>query len=185
MKNRAMIRGLVWILGLVLMLGIPILTGCGDDDDDGGDETVAGETADTGDGDGAGDEATGTPADVAPADEAEEAEETTVLGDITLPTPLDVVLTAPRLLSPANGATVEGELAFPCLVANLRWQAVTGAARYGLIVNGRENSSPIEGTQREICREAGSITWQVYAMKATGERGPLSEVFRFTLRLPD
>jgi hypothetical protein len=109
------------------------------------------------------------------------------------PTPTSVTLTAPTLLSPANGSTVHtGDLTFT-------WTAVPGAARYHI----QAGLNPYFDGQFNIIENWGltepsytfnvtpgfveyfpHLYWRVQAIDANNVQGPWSEVGLFYLVSP-
>jgi hypothetical protein len=109
------------------------------------------------------------------------------------PTTAPVTLTAPTLLSPANGSTVHtGDLTFT-------WTAVLGAARYhiqaGLNTYFDQQSNIIEQWSLTDPSYTFNVTpgfveyfphlyWRVQAIDANNVQGPWSEVWYFNLVSP-
>lgn len=109
------------------------------------------------------------------------------------PTPAPVTLTAPTLLTPANGSTVHtGDVTFS-------WTAVPGAARYhiqaagGTAFDQQYNIIEYWGlTQPSYTFNvtSGFVTyfprlyWRVQAIDANNVQGPWSQVWQFNLVSP-
>jgi hypothetical protein len=112
---------------------------------------------------------------------------------IATPTSAPVTLTAPTLLSPANGSTVHtGDVTFA-------WSAVPGAARYhiqaGLNPYFDEQFNIIENWSLTEPSYTFNVTpgfveyfphlyWRVQAIDANNVQGPWSEVWLFYLASP-
>jgi len=109
------------------------------------------------------------------------------------PTPAPVTLTAPALLSPANGATIHpGNLVFS-------WTSVPGAARYHIQAGGSTNFDESYNIIEYWSLTSPSYTfnvtsgfivyfphlyWRVQAIDANNVQGPWSEVRTINLVNP-
>lgn len=108
-----------------------------------------------------------------------------IIGALALPATAAARLRAPRLVSPANGATLQQ-------LPAISWQAVPGAAEYeyeisaGTGFNSINGSGPGKGTNQTYSLAAaldqavpdGVYSWRVRALSKAGATGPWSKTRR-------
>lgn len=142
-----------WLLAMVLGVGMVVCVGCEDDDDDGGGTTTTVVT----------NVVNGTTVVVTNtvvATEDEEEEEAAAEEEEAAPT-----VSAPTLLEPAGGATLQGGVVDSTIKVIFAWTDAEGAGDYVLEVNGAEYITT--GTSKALNLGWGDYTWRVWSRSQT------------------